>query len=270
MDKQEIIQMSRSGVFAIEYFKGDTICGSGSGFMVAGYLVTNHHVYSGAVDCRVVIVYQPHKESLERRCVNLTCEEFRGSLVSGSDENNLDYAILNIPSLNCAVEKVFNFDLNPDHPQMLGDEVIALGFPLYSNTLVAQFGRISSIAWFNDAKAIQIDCCINSSNSGGPLICAKTGDVIGIVTKKAYGFSNAMPDLKKWLDSSISNFSNSLDEYRLSSSKRYDKSIDVAAAFSIVTRQVQQIITEMERSANVGIAYALTIDELKSKIDQLK
>ncbi len=55
MNLSEIVDTVRSGVVHINYIKDKERVGSGTGFMVDGFLVTNYHVYSGPEDSVVLI-----------------------------------------------------------------------------------------------------------------------------------------------------------------------------------------------------------------------
>ena len=66
----------------------------------------------------------------------------------------------------------------------VGDEVLALGFPLagkIGNSLTVTRGIISSTRTVNGVNLLQTDAAINPGNSGGPLI-NRDGNVIGINT----------------------------------------------------------------------------------------
>ena len=64
----------------------------------------------------------------------------------------------------------------------VGDEVLALGFPLagkIGNSLTVTRGIISSTRTVNGVNLLQTDAAINPGNSGGPLI-NEYGQVIGV------------------------------------------------------------------------------------------
>ena len=68
----------------------------------------------------------------------------------------------------------------------VGDEVIALGFPLTETigySLTATRGIVSSLRTVGDVDLVQTDAAINPGNSGGPLV-NRNGEVIGINTAK--------------------------------------------------------------------------------------
>ena len=48
----------------------------------------------------------------------------------------------------------------------------------------------------NGVDIIQLDASVNSSNSGGPLIHPESGDVFGIITRKATGLTDMFDELR--------------------------------------------------------------------------
>lgn len=113
--------------------------------------------------------------------------KFQRYLKTGSDENNRDYAILNVPELQN--KGLYNFFLASHKANDIFDEILILGFPLEHQNLVCRRGVISSFYSRNGIDIIQLDASVNASNSGGPLVDLKTGNVIGIVTRKRTGLT---------------------------------------------------------------------------------
>src|SRR5262249_13061267 len=65
----------------------------------------------------------------------------------------------------------------------VGDDVFAVGAPSGLEGTVTK-GIVSQVREFEGLKLIQTDAAISPGNSGGPLISAKSGRVIGINTWK--------------------------------------------------------------------------------------
>ena len=144
---------------------GEPPKGTGTGFFVTedGYLVTNHHVVSGAASCMV----KTRQGNLPARVVK-------------TDEKN-DLALLKV---------VGNFPALPvgnSKEAKLGDPVFTIGFP---NTDVQGTepkltrGDINSLAGIkDDPRHFQISVPVQPGNSGGPLVDA-AGNVVGVVTMR--------------------------------------------------------------------------------------
>lgn len=134
----------------------------GSGFIISedGYILTNHHVVSGADEILV--------RMSDRR-------EFVAELV-GSDKAT-DVALIKIEASDLPVAKL---DLTGD--LKVGEWVLAIGSPFgfdHSVTagIVSAKGR--SLPTENYVPFIQTDVAINPGNSGGPLFDLD-GEVVGI------------------------------------------------------------------------------------------
>jgi len=136
----------------------------GSGFVISddGYILTNHHVISGADEVTVTLS--------DRR-------EFEAEVI-GSDEQ-YDVALLKIDADNLRW-------LRPGDSSSLqpGQWVVAIGSPFgldHSVTagIVSAVGRSNPFAGQQYVPFIQTDVAINRGNSGGPLLNT-SGEVVGI------------------------------------------------------------------------------------------
>ncbi|MDQ3985676.1 MAG: trypsin-like peptidase domain-containing protein [Actinomycetota bacterium] len=162
------VRSVRTGVFGEEEGKGE-----GSGVVIdrRGVIVTNNHVIAGATEVKIVL-------SDGRQLIGT---------VSGA-----------VPERDLAVVRVDADDLTPielgDSDRLrLGDEVIAIGFPLGLGPTVtkgivsAQNRRIdvnSGGAAQQLSGLIQTDAAINPGNSGGALVDLN-GRLVGINTAAA-------------------------------------------------------------------------------------
>ncbi|MEK4228010.1 trypsin-like peptidase domain-containing protein [Solibacillus sp. FSL H8-0538] len=138
--------------------------GQGSGFLYkkGGYVITNAHVVKGEVD--VVVRNSSGQES--------------AATVVGISEK-YDIALLHVPEY-ASIEPLA---VEPAESSV-GLEVIALGSPLgFENS--ASIGYITGIGrdiefGFIYKQIYQVDAQIDQGSSGGPLVDAKTGKVVGI------------------------------------------------------------------------------------------
>ncbi len=137
--------------------------GSGSGIVIdpSGYILTNYHVVSGST-----------------AYVHLIDGRVFPSTLLGFDEIR-DLAVLKIDANSLTSAR-----LEPNKKLSLGDEVIAIGYPLGGDMTVTR-GIISAFTRLDqtDVEYIQTDAAVNPGNSGGPLIDI-TGNVIGIITSR--------------------------------------------------------------------------------------
>ncbi|MFL0377839.1 trypsin-like peptidase domain-containing protein [Paenibacillus amylolyticus] len=158
--RKQIIEESQKKVVTIE-----SSSGLGSGFLYndQGDVVTNAHVVEGS------------KEVTIR---TLNHEEYKGTVIGIGEET--DIAVVRVPDL----KKVKPLAIAKSKAET-GDEILALGSPLgFENTvttgIISGVGRSFEIAPYIYSNLYQISAPITHGNSGGPLINAETGEVLGI------------------------------------------------------------------------------------------
>ena len=158
------------------YF-GQTVesASSGSGFVLTqdGFIVTNHHVISGASSVKVTLY---DGESYD-------------AAVIGSD-SDYDIAVLKIEATGLTPVTLGDSGL-----LNVGDHVLAVGNPLGELTFSASEGIASSVNRTINVSGIpfnmiQVTCAVNPGNSGGPLFNAY-GEVVGIVSAKYSGTASS-------------------------------------------------------------------------------
>lgn len=143
----------------------------GSGVIVdpAGYVLTNHHVISGAQSITVIVDN------------GATDKTYAAQLID--EDPDLDFAILKIMGKG---ERFPAAPLGSSSVVSVGDEVLAIGSP-YGLSQTTTFGIVSngrrSITLGNQvfADLIQTDAPTNPGSSGGALVNIQ-GEVIGINT----------------------------------------------------------------------------------------
>ncbi len=139
--------------------------GIGSGVIVSpeGYILTNHHVIDGA----------------EEITVELNDERTFSARLVGSDQPS-DLAVLKIDQANLPV-----LNMGDSDRVRVGDVVLAIGNPLgleqtVTAGIISAKGRSTGLSDGSFEDFLQTDAPINQGNSGGALITAATGDLIGI------------------------------------------------------------------------------------------
>lgn len=139
--------------------------GLGSGVIVSGdgYILTNHHVIDGA----------------EEITVEMTDERTFSARLVGSDPPS-DLAVLKIDQNNLPV-----LNMGDSDRARVGDMVLAIGNPLgleqtVTAGIVSAKGRSTGLSDGSFEDFIQTDAPINQGNSGGALINAGSGELIGI------------------------------------------------------------------------------------------
>lgn len=253
MSIPELVANVRSGVVHIEFHMWGKRIASGTGFMARDFLVTNHHVFLGPRDSTVILAWQPTQDPSSRTEVQMNYASFAAYLVTGSDQNNYDFAVLKIPAL--LQHRLFQFDLVSPTAKRVGEQVVVLGFPLEHRNLVCHLGTISSFYTSGSAKVIQLDASVNQSNSGGPLLDPETGQVLGIVTRKGTGLSILFDELLSVFDKNVKALEAAKGIIGLGP-------VDPVAAIIAGQHQMKALAGEIQRSANVGIGYAFSAEHL--------
>ncbi|MFS0576623.1 trypsin-like peptidase domain-containing protein [Sporosarcina sp. 179-K 3D1 HS] len=188
-EKTQVIQETLPRVFTIF-----TESGLGSGFLYAkgGLIVTNAHVVAGYTD---VVVRNSDGKDAAGKVIGIS-DKYDVALIRSDAYRNLQP--LRAESIETPI----------------GTEVIALGSPTgLENT--ASIGYLTGLnrdieLGFIYEKAYQIDAQIDSGSSGGPLLDAKTGKVIGInslimTDNRRFGFSIPLYTVTPLIDSWVKN-----------------------------------------------------------------
>ncbi|GGH68946.1 peptidase S1 [Paenibacillus silvae] len=174
--RKQIIEDSQKKVVTIESGEG-----LGSGFLYnnKGDVITNAHVVEGS------------KEVTVR---TLDHQEYQGIVIGIGEET--DIAVVRVPDL----VKIEPLPISSTKAEV-GDEILALGSPLgFENTvttgIISGLDRSFEIEPYIYTNLYQISAPITNGNSGGPLINAETGEVLGInstVVKQEGGIGFSIP-----------------------------------------------------------------------------
>jgi S1-C subfamily serine protease len=200
----------------------------GSGVIIDpnGIIITNNHVVTGALNVKVVFADGKH-------------DPVAGRVIGTAPEKDL--AVIKVNAANLRAITVGRSD-----ELALGDDVIALGYPLglggptVTKGILSGKGRNITVGGGVEGSerledALQTDAAINPGNSGGPLVDS-AGELIGINTAAAsagtaenIGFAiaidSALPIVKEiiqdppakraWLGVSIAEITSSGDAVQL-------------------------------------------------------
>lgn len=258
MDINEIWNTSCLSVCQITQFKGDQRLGSGTGFKINGYILTNNHVYAPHYADRITIQFK--QEGGIRKAVEKTYsrDELVNLLVCGDPQSSWDFAVID----GSDFKDIANLELISSNDEILiGEDCVFLGYPLNSSYLSIHKGIISAkYTALNDVRYLLIDGSVNKGNSGGPLLNSN-GKVIGYVTLKKTGFSDNFANLKDSFSMNVAEIERNKNIGIAAGS------IDLLQSIKAIQLQLDMIAREMERSSNVGIGIAFQLDEVRKAID---
>lgn len=255
MNIPDLVDSIQSSIVHIVYVKDKKKVGSGTGFILDGYLVTNNHVIQTPKDIHFLLRFYDSDPLNLSSGILFKNSDFMSFLKTGSEEDAYDFAVFEIPKLS---ERNLNHLKIGDPSKMRrGDDILFLGYPLEHNNLVAHRGMISSFykSGASETEMIQIDGSVNQSNSGGPLLDPSTGDVIGIISRKATGLSKMFEELNRVFDKNIKVMEGAKASISIDG-------LDPVKALTAGQNQMKALCKEIQRSANVGIGYAISIKHL--------
>jgi hypothetical protein len=228
---------------------------AGSAFVLNGRLVTNNHVIHCPVADRVLIRTLRNDRKNTDDGIIIPYAQFQSYLVSGSAENQFDYAILELPEI--AKLGLHSFHVERMTTPSIGREYAILGYPLDHYNLTIHRGTISSFYDRCGVQIIQLDASVNNGNSGGPLVELTDGGVVGIVTRKNNGLTDTFRDLQHVLDQNVAFIEQSTSGMTFSMGGFEPSKAAIASQ-----HQLKRLCLELERSANTGIGYAFSIEHL--------
>ncbi|MFN7251953.1 MAG: S1C family serine protease [Anaerobacillus sp.] len=162
IDIKEVIRKNQPKVVQIERDDGEL----GSGFLYndKGDIITNAHIVAGA---STVLVRMPDTQT------------YYGTVIGVGEV--IDVAVVRVVEL----EDFEPMSIAYDYEGEVGDGVIAMGSPRgYQNTvttgIISAVNRDFSLPPYHFEKAYQISAPIAPGSSGGPILLATTGEVVGI------------------------------------------------------------------------------------------
>lgn len=262
MDLVKLFEHMRSGVVQVFHIRNSNLLGAGTGFFVKGKLVTNYHVAGAALipaNSNDLIGLRFHDSPPNQaRCV-LKCDEFAKRVRAVSEEHSFDYLVADWPE--ALVGGPHQFEFASEELPLVGQQVAFQGYPFGQTHLASHAGYVSSIHSSGVATMIQLDASVNSGNSGGPLVEIKNGLVVGVISRKETGLSKQFKELRAVLHNNIK----MLEANQASGKRMAIAGIDPIQVIMATEQQLAGVANEIERSANVGIGFAVKVTALRNE-----
>jgi S1-C subfamily serine protease len=226
--------------------------GTGSGFLVDGLLVTCAHNIRSQAPNEVTALF-PKGNWQDPTHAGVHYYKPLDHMKAHSSEHSFDYAVL-----ECVIGRPglgLSFSDRLCEP---GEPVCSLGYAFDGSTLIMHQGIVASVEKSGVATMLTLDMSVNPGNSGGPLISLIDGKVVGVVVRKATGLDKAFDQLTETMQSNI-------DVLAASGGGVQIGGIDAMAAFTAIQTQMLKVAKQIQRSAMVGIGYAIFIDPLRNE-----
>jgi S1-C subfamily serine protease len=138
-------------------------------------------------DLKVVL---PNGDSIDAKCLTSPSQSSQEPLL-------YDFAIVQLTSAPQTRTEALPI-VQRDGQEPVGSDVYFSGFPLATPAMVTHKGMLSGRS--SDGKIICVQAAINKGNSGGALL-NQDGQVIGIVSMREGGISQALLELGRFIES---------------------------------------------------------------------
>jgi S1-C subfamily serine protease len=237
----ESIRTVSSGVINIVLERDGSRIGSGSAFLIDGYVATASHVIRTAPFDVGALRFDDGAE------VRLSARDLLRAVRHESLKEEHDLALMTLDEPEFANRHRFETSEAVVAP---GQQVVLLGYPFDSSHLAAHVAYVSSIHDSGHTQILQLDGSANPSNSGGPVIDAESTHLVGWIVRAQTGLDRNFDDLTRALSENVAFLS------RPQSGALMISGIDPVQAFRASMTAMSELAKNMKRSANVGIAYA--------------
>jgi S1-C subfamily serine protease len=249
----ELFKSVASSVANIIIMRGGQRVSSGTGFVIGGKLVTCAHVVTLPPGLRVRVEFE---KPAQNQTASWEYQTLANVFQGYSAEQSFDYAILN-PPVGAILPPNLSWANELPGP---GEPVCGLGYPFEDPHLTLHHGYVSALFRSGPATMLKLDMSVNPSNSGGPLLRMSDGAVVGVVARKATGLTHAFKELMESYDANIQAFQGVQGMMQMGP-------VDPIAAIIAGQNQMKVVSAEIQRSANVGIGYAIWIEPLRQEAE---
>jgi S1-C subfamily serine protease len=222
--------------------------GSGFSFRSPQVVLTNHHVIEPALTSGASI--HVHSED---------GQSFAATLLAHSDKSKDDFAILRVSSPLPANRQF----LVPQRGQPVrGTRVLFAGFPHGIPHLLVHEAIVSGAV---DSRAYYIDGSVNGGNSGGPIVDASTGALVGIVTQRRFMAGDKLHGLA----AQVAALATQARGMANSGGRVVMMGLDFTRFVTLVADGLQALSVVIEQNGNVGIGIGFKIDAADAECGRL-
>ncbi len=225
-----------------------------TGFRYKDYIITDDQACKNYDPDEVTFEFKKQDGLTRNLEIRIPGEEFKERIRTTCKNWNRGFLILEaeFPELASIPSLVLSRKMQRD----IGHPVAVLGFDSRSDHLSIHGGIISSYYRSKNQKnLIQVDCSIKSGYSGGPLIDARSMEVIGILGQGLASLAERYRKLREIINKNLE----ILEEIK---GKWVHQDIDLAEVLQVGQYQIKHLIEKNYELASFSQGYAMDIDYL--------
>ncbi len=225
-----------------------------SGFKTSHYLFTDRVVFTFSKANRVELKFVEEDGYTPRAIISISYEKFKSKSVRGLFNDSTPFAIVNIDIPELA--SLPGLALEESEPFQIGDPVALLGFHHECNNLNIHPGIVSSFKkCLKNKNYFQFDATVKLGNSGGPIINAGNGKVIGITSYDMMHINKAYEEIKDISDKNIEILNEAKGNLSI-------QNVDPFQAMIANQHQIKSMAKALYQSSSVRTGFALDISEV--------
>ena len=251
---RKVWEHCKSSVCSIDFITdAGTRIISFTGFKVKDYLLTDEVVDKFAKPSSILLRFT-ESDAKASGCISLTYEEFLASKVEVKTNPKPGFLIFDIQ--HKAFEAIPSLVCSKKIQHSIGSPIAVLGYQLDQENLALKTGIISSYYKHKDGfNSIQVDCTIKQGNSGSPLICAETLEVIGVIGHRLASLARGYQEMMRIIN-------NNLRVLNEAEGKINMEDIDPIQVLIANQNQIKHMATEFFKSTNMRVGFAAEICNL--------
>lgn len=244
----EAIAEVSSGVAHLVLERGSEQVGSGSGFLIAGGLVTASHVLRRVDFDTLAIGFDGSTDF-----IRLARDDVMALTRWESREADHDVVVVGLDEPE--FEHRYRFELGSATEVEVGQSVIIMGYPYGSEVLTSHIGHVSARYTRGPVDIVRLDASVNPSNSGGPVVEPDSLRAVAYVTRAETGLTRDFEQVITALEGNAKAVRGGTGGIRVGG-------IDPLEALEKSFLGMRALAENMKRSANVGIGYAFSSEHL--------
>ncbi len=244
----KVWEYCRSSVCSIAFLShAGTKITSFTGFKVKNYLVTDDVIDKFEKPAEVLIrftEFYPDGTS----DIRMSYRDFLKCMVGFGKKMNPGFLVFNVREGNFRKVPSLMCSKRIDH--LIGNPIAVLGYELGQENLAIKSGIISSYYIRSDGfKSIQVDCTIQQGNSGSPLICAQTLEVLGVIGHRLASAARSYKEIMRIINTNLKVLQEAEGKINM-------EDIDPIQVLIANQNQIKHLATEFYKTCSMRVGFA--------------